>query len=167
MRPRRLLPAALALAACAARPPSVAEAHAPPLLEASALSLWAPARAEGRVGAVQLEVRLRNAGGAPVRLVADPGLAELAVRGPGGPVRCAAPAPVADLPPAVSLAPGAELPLRIDLSGRCRLEAAGEYEVEVAFPAADAPTPRAVTRVAVAERTWVNPGPVPQRPAGR
>jgi hypothetical protein len=140
----------------------VRSARAPPLLLEQGgprAALVAPARLDGRMGAVQVPVRLRNDGPGPLAVIPDPWLAELAVRGEGGDVPCAP--GTARVPEArsISLEPGASLPLRIDLSARCALPTPGGYDVEVSFPAIDAPTPRTTLRVEVAPRTWVNPGP--------
>jgi len=117
------------------------------------------AESHGRSGAVQLDVRLRNDGARPVSVVDDPWLAEVVARGASGEIRCTPSGPRIAGARARELAPGASLPLRIDLSARCEVGEPGTYEVEIAFPAVDAPAPRASTRVEVAPRTWVNPGP--------
>jgi hypothetical protein len=175
MRPRlpRLASAlALALAAACASPGAtgaeptadaddVRSTASPPFRVAPErrLVLLAPREIAGRLGAVQLEVRLRNDGPQPVTVATDPWLADLAVTGARGPIRCAPAAPRMDPQPSASIEPGASLPLRVDLSSRCYFTAAGDYDVEVSFEVPGAPPARARVRVAIAPRTWVNPGP--------
>ena len=160
--------ALLLVIGCASRAPTapvedqdVRRTRSPPLELAveHRVALDAPARVEGRIGAVQLEVRLRNRGPGPVSVVADPWLGELSVASERGPVRCAPASPRMEPPPVVELAPGASVPLRIDVSARCDLADPGEYDLEVSFgrPGSEAMTAR--VRLAVAPRTWVNPGP--------
>jgi hypothetical protein len=173
MRPLGSRPA-LALAvvlACATRGPTAEPAEepqtgdirtsaSPPLRVAERrLVLLAPERIEGRLRAVQLEVRLRNDGPAPVTVAADPWLAELSASGAEGPVRCAPASPRMIPPPVVSLEPGASLPLRVDLAARCGFTVPGDYEVEVSVAAGEDPPARARVRVSIAARTWTNPGP--------
>jgi hypothetical protein len=123
-------------------------------------TLAAPERIEGRLGAAQLEVRLRNDGKEPLTVATDPWLAALEVTGPRGPIRCSPPWPRISPQPSASIPPGASLPLRIDLSQRCYFTDPGDYEVEVSFDTVpEAPPARARIRLTLAARTWVNPGP--------
>jgi hypothetical protein len=168
---RTALPAVAAALALAVVPACAGDARAgervrtaksPPLLATDPgprATLLADPRVAGRVGAVQVEVRLRNDGSSPLAVVPDPWLAEVALSGAAGDVRCTPGEPRVRGARAVALEPGASLPLRVDLSARCELQAPGAYELEVSFPAVDAPTPRASVRLDVAPRTWVNPGP--------
>jgi hypothetical protein len=167
MCPRAPL-AVLLVLACASRAPTPSVEHgdvrrtsSPPLELAveHRIALEAPARVDGRIGAVQVEVRLRNEGRGPVSVVADPWLGELSVSSDRGAVRCAPSSARMQPPPLVELAPGASVPLRIDVAARCDLAQPGEYDLDVSFGLPGAKVSTARVRLAIAPRTWVNPGP--------
>jgi hypothetical protein len=161
---RTLLPAlataaALLGAGCATGDDVGRSASPPLLLETRHLALDAPARIEGRLGAVQLEIRLRNDGSTPVSVVADPWLTRLQVTGDRGEIRCAPPAARMEPRPVVELAAGASLPLRVDVASRCYFTTAGDYDLQVSFDDGSASTLPAGVRLSLGARSWVNPGP--------
>jgi hypothetical protein len=129
-----------------------------------ALTVHAPARASARLGAVRLDLALRNTSSRTVQADADPARLRVAVReGSGGEVACDP--PVTRGGPLSEIAPGASVAVVLDLGARCRI-VPGEYAVDVAYdgpggPAAPASLVLRVTR-------WVNPGILSPRPdAGR
>src|SRR5690242_17556879 len=119
----RARPSTLLLLAVAAASAGASEAAARVVLEV-------PAHAAARLGAVRLDVALRNASGEPVR--AAPSRLAVAVRDrTGAALPCSAPPG----PPAaeVELAPGARVAVAIDLGARCRIGGAGAYAVDVRY----------------------------------
>src|SRR5918912_3696392 len=100
----RALPATLLLLLAAAR------ADAPP---AARIVLEVPPRASARVGAVRLDVALRNASSEPARAEADPARLRVAVRdGAGAALPCSAPVAQGA---GRALAPGARVAVALDL----------------------------------------------------
>ena len=113
-----------------------------------------PARASARVGAVRLDVALRNASREPLRADGDPERLRVSVRdSSGAALPCSPPGAGPGAPTA--LAPGARLALALDLGARCRIEAPGAYAVEVRYEGPGGPAAgSSVLRVT----RWSNPG---------